>query len=788
MISKYDFDFSKEVSKILESSENDEELQKQFEMPLKGHQLNLLKYFNPTTPIRGLVLYHGVGSGKTISSIAISKSFSKVIVMVPGKQLEDNFKAEMKKTLPDYNDFRVDYKFIRYSGLRKEKLDTFISTGLLNDSLVIVDEAHNVIRMISNYLNSPKKTDSVIGKGLYDLFTKSERARFLFLSATPILNTTKEIAVMLNILTGNEQTISFNLKTTDTDTVIEENIRKFPYIDYISINSGGVTVSKTPFGFSKSKSRLELNRNAPINDTLWLRKFEHFMMENGYKIHDIAFKDNELFPLDDSFDKTFINSDYSLKNSDLFFRRAAGLISSIRIKITKSIDGQFVESKTITQRGYPKTIVHPIKKLGMSVNQFIQYSSERNKEINDDTRRQIRAASIRADVLNDSGTVRARSGALCNFSFPQKIVAENRITTKATRSDVIEKMRSDLGNYLNELNDDVIDDECYNLSPKYNDIINQIKSKTGTSVVYSHLVNREGITAMFEMMKRKGFKKFDLYDDDFDDDSLKFALYGENKENDEYIRHIFNSDESLSRFKQKSNLKGKLIKALFITSSGAEGITLKNVRNLFIIEHHWSEIRIDQVIGRVSRFNSHIALPEDERTVEVHKYVTTFDGLEEKLGDSNSKLLFDQLVKLKVRDRNKTTDEYILDVAYKKKRIADEMLELIRNSSIDCSLNYTNTSQCRLEYIHAKNQIPFVPNFNENLKFLEKKKVNRDEKKINLKKTVIPKRKWIPSKYHEKTVFIDKKTFEAYEKKGDNYVPLKFILNLKEKVFKILLE
>jgi len=810
MISKYDSKFPLEVSKTLENTDTDIELQAGLKAKLKSHQLNLLKYFNPTTPVPGLVLYHGVGSGKTISSIAISKSFAEtndVFVFVPGSQLASNYKVEMRKTLLDDDFTRLEkkYKFIRYNGLTKTKLEVYTNSEILNDKLVIVDEAHNVVRMISNYLNDESNKIHVRGKGLYDLFTKSKNSRFLFLSATPILNTTKEIAVMLNLLAGKEKTIQCNLKkSAQTTKQIEETIRNFQFVDYVNVSKLRITVSKTPFGFFKSSdANLKFGNNAQLDDTMWVREFRNFMEENRYEIDidTIKISDNELLPSNVDFEKTFVNKDFTLHNTDLLSRRISGLISSDSVKIMKSLDGPFAKPKTYTQRGYPKTIVNPVTKLGMSIDQFRQYLAERSKERQDDANRSRKSSRL-ADVLSDSGSMRARSGSICNFSFPIKIITNNTFTTETKRSVIVENMRSEFNEYLHGLDDNVIDTEFNRLSPKYHSILNHIMSNRGTSVVYSHLVHREGITSMFEMMIRKGFKKFDIYDDD---DKLfgsapKFALYGENKDHDENIRNIFNNNFSelsgdlKKRFEGKSNLKGEILKTLFITSSGAEGITLKNVRNLHIVEHHWSEIRIDQVIGRVSRFNSHAALPEEERIVEVHKYVTTFDGLENKFSDSTEVL--EDLKKLKGHDRGKTTDEHILDVAYKKKKVADQMLTLIRNSSIDCSLNYSNTSQCRLEYMHVKNPIQFVPNFKENLnlnlKLLSSKNKDYDteeKEEITLKPEIkIPKRKWIPVKFHGKTVFINKKSFEAYKKTGETYESCKFILNIKDKIFKILLD
>ena len=62
------------------------------------HQKLIREYMNLYTPYRGLLLYHGLGSGKTCSSIAISegmKQSKKVIIMLPAS-LEKNYIKELK--------------------------------------------------------------------------------------------------------------------------------------------------------------------------------------------------------------------------------------------------------------------------------------------------------------------------------------------------------------------------------------------------------------------------------------------------------------------------------------------------------------------------------------------------------------------------------------------------------------------------------------------------------------------------------------------------------------------
>ena len=69
------------------------------EFSLLTHQKIVRDYLNLYTPYRGLLLYHGLGSGKTCSSIAITeglKNDKQILIMTPAS-LKDNYIEELKK-------------------------------------------------------------------------------------------------------------------------------------------------------------------------------------------------------------------------------------------------------------------------------------------------------------------------------------------------------------------------------------------------------------------------------------------------------------------------------------------------------------------------------------------------------------------------------------------------------------------------------------------------------------------------------------------------------------------
>lgn len=67
--------------------------------------------------------------------------------------------------------------------------------------------------------------------------------------------------------------------------------------------------------------------------------------------------------------------------------------------------------------------------------------------------------------------------------------------------------------------------------------------------------------------------------------------------------------------------KGKL-KTLLVSSAGGEGLDLKGTRLVQVLEPHWNDEKLQQVIGRAIRHGSHAGLPEKERHVLVQRFET----------------------------------------------------------------------------------------------------------------------------------------------------------------------
>jgi hypothetical protein len=126
------------------------------------------------------------------------------------------------------------------------------------------------------------------------------------------------------------------------------------------------------------------------------------------------------------------------------------------------------------------------------------------------------------------------------------------------------------------------------------------------------------------------------------------------------------------------NLHGQIVKTMMITGAGAEGLDLRGIRQVHILEPYWNRAREDQVFGRAVRICSHALLPEDQRNVDRYAYLTTF---------SESQLAEGGTSDLVVRDNGETTDEYIFELASRKQRVIDAFLRLMKSVAVDCALH-----------------------------------------------------------------------------------------------------
>lgn len=124
--------------------------------------------------------------------------------------------------------------------------------------------------------------------------------------------------------------------------------------------------------------------------------------------------------------------------------------------------------------------------------------------------------------------------------------------------------------------------------------------------------------------------------------------------------------------KLSKNQKEELVKnynagktpVLLVSSAGGEGLDLKGTRAVHIMEPHWNNEKIKQVIGRSARYQSHSHLPKEQRLVDVYFH--------------QAKLPQGKLSKMLKLKRATSTDEYISSRATDKENLMKEFLSAIK--------------------------------------------------------------------------------------------------------------
>jgi hypothetical protein len=244
-------------------------------------------------------------------------------------------------------------------------------------------------------------------------------------------------------------------------------------------------------------------------------------------------------------------------------------------------------------------------------------------------------------------------------------------------------------------------------SPKFLHILENIKDPKylGLHLVYSQFRTLEGIGLFSLVLEKNGFTRFKIKKNSSNGWEMDiapenqgkptYALYTgtESDEEKKIIKDIYNGDwdnidtsisNNLRRIAHNNNM-GEIIKVFMITSSGSEGINLRNTRYVHIMEPYWHPVRTEQVIGRARRICSHTKLPLALQTVEVFVYLMKL-----------TKQQIDSDVELKRKDLSKTepkvpvtSDQLLFEISEIKANLSKQLTDAIKESSFDCFI-YSN--------------------------------------------------------------------------------------------------
>jgi hypothetical protein len=620
---------------------------------LRYHQFLVYKYLI-NGPSRGLLLFHDMGMGKSISAVAIAEYYrlhdpNKNIIILLSKSLQENFKKNISKYikinlkqatkgvrqggpaadnqlqgLPETQlDSRIDeiidskYKFVSLNAsnmfsqmtnidksrdeIQMEKqLKEFTTLAekddFLENAVLIIDEFHNLSNSITN--------GSYNAIRLYDTIMRTRNIKLIFMSGTPIVNNPFELAPTFNMLRG-----------------------------YIGIREGGVVKEMS----------------IPLFPELQKDFYAYFVDSKKNKI----------------------------KNKDRFENRIFGLVSYY---------GSLYFGNT-QQKGFPKELPLKIEKIHMSADQFSKYDAARDLEREEAS---IKGRPSRSERFSSKSSVtssyRVKSRQISNFFIPDEALTYRGKKVIKHIDKLSPHMLKNLGVF----------------SPKFKKIFENIqKYKNQTGLFYSEFVSGEGIAIFAKILETNGYKCWHTKVR-FEEDANAFDLVPKKKTHiantttakDDNSTQAINPAESTGGASNKTyaiisgdidiiqrskivqifngtdNIQGQKISMLLISKTGAEGLDLHNVRHIHICEPYWNMARVDQIIARGVRYLSHEELPQKERTVQPYIYLSDYPR------DYNMK-----------KKMEETTDIDLFTEAKKNKYLIQQFHVALAEASIDCSLH-----------------------------------------------------------------------------------------------------
>lgn len=143
-----------------------------------------------------------------------------------------------------------------------------------------------------------------------------------------------------------------------------------------------------------------------------------------------------------------------------------------------------------------------------------------------------------------------------------------------------------------------------------------------------------------------------------------------------------------------NNINGEKVKVIIGTKTTGQGVDLKWVRQVHIIDPWHNNTRIYQAIGRGLRHCSHADLSPNDRNVTIYKYASVPNNVEfENLTYDQLIKMSDQLVNPDIQGVtytdifNETVDEHMYRRVVRKDLLIKKIERICKTAAIDCELN-----------------------------------------------------------------------------------------------------
>jgi superfamily II DNA or RNA helicase len=219
-----------------------------------------------------------------------------------------------------------------------------------------------------------------------------------------------------------------------------------------------------------------------------------------------------------------------------------------------------------------------------------------------------------------------------------------------------------------ELTENKLKDKKSSISTKFYKLLKSLKDDEGSAFIYSEFISGS-LEKIKDILLANGFDEYNPKKASSNKPTFVFLDGGLSLTQRTSLIDTFNNTE---------NKDGKIIKVVLGSRVLKEGITLKNVRHVHIMEPWHNISRLQQIWGRAIRACSHVALSKSKRNVMVHLYASTFGTpIPSKINYSDFSVI-------------KDTIPYDIIGYYRsveKQIYIEKIIRVLREIAFDCLLN-----------------------------------------------------------------------------------------------------
>ena len=700
---------------------------------LSPHQLFVRNFLSFQTPYNSLLLYHGLGTGKTCSAITICEemrdylvqigmSTSQKIIIVASPNVQQNFKLQLfdknKLKLIDGiwnirsctgNKYLKEINPMNMKGMEEEKVvseikkiirrsyrflgyDQFANliekTSSVSDE--IVDRSHrtkimmqklklvfgNSLIVIDEFHNI-KSTDEKSGtRAVAEQLEKLVKfgpflmTRLLLLTGTPMYNSYREIVWLLNIMRLNDGRAEIDIRDVFNPNP-DEGI-------FVETSEGPGQIMET--------GRENLRRFST-------GYVSYIRGENPYTF---PFR---IYPDEFSPEHTFSGAVTGSKSPRSSGEKGGYQIPSIQInglripehrKLSRMQDKIYLTAASEYQQSVYLYIIR----------QFLTLKRDEMRNIEESVSVGINILRSPVEALNISYPSEDFNPASENPNYDIRLLVGKYGLRNIMNYDEETKTgfeyKEDKPHIFSR---DLIGD----YSSKIKNICDNIYKSEGIILIYSFYIEGGVIPMALALesmgLTRYGTKARSLFNNPPDGvrqiDGITCRQRREMRANETFFpaKYVVISGEAalspdnigdVKAASNEANFDGRFVKVIIISKSGTEGLDFKNIRQVHILEPWYNINLVEQTIGRAVRNCSHKDLEFEKRNVQIflHGSILTNTPAEE------------------------AADIYMYRLSERKARYIGEVSRVLKENAVDCLLNIDQTNFTEEKFDEKLNDEP----------------------------------------------------------------------------------